>query len=46
MYSTVRCAVFHTKSAEGRALQLGTLANHDLAVHQLLALLVYFLVKK
>jgi hypothetical protein len=36
-YAAVRCAVFHAKSAEGRALRPGTLADHDLVLHQLLA---------
>jgi hypothetical protein len=36
-YAAVRCAVFHAKSAGGRALRPGTLADHDLVLHQLLA---------
>jgi hypothetical protein len=29
--------VFHAKSSVGHALQLGTLADHDVVLHQLLA---------
>ena len=36
-YAAVRCAVFHAKSAGGRALRPGTLTDHDLVLHQLLA---------
>ena len=36
-YAAVRCAVFHAKSAAGGALRPGTLADHDLVLHQLLA---------
>jgi hypothetical protein len=36
-YAAVRCAVFHAKSSGGGALRPGTLADHDLVLHQLLA---------
>ena len=36
-YAAVRCAVFHAKSAGGRALRPGTLGDHDLVLRQLLA---------
>jgi hypothetical protein len=36
-YAAVRCAVFHAKSAGGRALRPGTLADHDFVLQRLLA---------
>lgn len=36
-YSAVRCAVFHAKAAGGGALRPGSLSDHDLVLHQLLA---------
>jgi Methylamine utilization protein MauJ len=36
-YSAIRCAVFHAKSGTGQALRPGTLADHDVVLHQLLA---------
>lgn len=36
-YSAVRCAVFHAKAAGGGTLRPGSLSDHDLVLHQLLA---------
>lgn len=36
-YSAVRCAVFHAKAAGGGALRPGSLSDHHLVLHQLLA---------
>jgi hypothetical protein len=36
-YEAVRCPVFHAKSGAGRSLRPGLLADHDLVLHQLLA---------
>ncbi len=36
-YSAVRCAVFHSKSSSGQALRPGSLTDHDVVLHQLLA---------
>lgn len=36
-YSTVRCAIFHSKSSAGQTLRPGSLADQDDVLHQLLA---------
>jgi len=36
-YSAVRCAVFHAKAGGGGTLRPGNLSDHDLVLHQLLA---------
>jgi hypothetical protein len=36
-YSTVRCAVFHSKSSSGQVLRPGSLKDHVKIIHQILA---------